>query len=198
MDTCQRATHECMESVALQEMQVQFTELYSVDCKASAEKVLKGLRFSQHHFKRMEDLVNMGSACPCSWHSDAHCMVDAKEVELLVIGPPCSPFSGQRPKRFSDGCWGGECRAWWKQGFSPRASSRKSCIFDAFPDALFLSTSRVKVALLESVPPKHTHVRLTVACSERPCLLQGGCSMTVSRPWLPRFPGYGPQSLPAA
>ena len=84
-------------------MNVAFIEHYSVDCKASAVKVLRQLGHGLHHFTYMEDLVNMGSRCTCTLH-DADCVVDNSNIDMMVVGPPCSPYSGQRVGRFSEGC----------------------------------------------------------------------------------------------
>eukprot|EP00971_Amphidinium_carterae_P218801 4343101-Amphidinium_carterae.2 len=78
---------------------------FSVDPKQSSAEVHRQNNLSEHHFHMMEDclrdLAGESEGCHCHCHNQ-ECRVD-REVDCLVVGFPCAPFSGQRVGRFRSG-----------------------------------------------------------------------------------------------
>ena len=74
-------------------------ELMACDRKPSAKQVLLANTSPRHFFEDVNLLK--GKAAPCAIH-DCECNIFAEPMcQLLLCGPPCTPFSQQRATRHS-------------------------------------------------------------------------------------------------
>ena len=80
-------------------MRIPFLEEMSVDCSSIAKRFLECNFKARHHFSELQEVV-AGDA-QCLYHGGACCKVE-KNASILIMGPPCAPFSGARPGRFRD------------------------------------------------------------------------------------------------
>ena len=84
-------------------MKIPYEERFSIDKKASAIKFLKTCgHAAAHHYKDLGEVVHT-SAAKCIFHGKA-CVMPAATPDLLIAGPPCSPYSSQRATRTSMRC----------------------------------------------------------------------------------------------
>ena len=60
---------------------------------------------SQHHYKdigELNDAMEKQARCCCLWHGTTDCELPT-ELDLAIIGFPCSPYSRQRSDRAKSG-----------------------------------------------------------------------------------------------
>ena len=82
---------------------IPYEERITVDHKVASIRFLRSNGASCHHFRELSDLVEKQAWC--EWHGQRCEVTDAHVCDILVTGPPCTPYSSQRSTR-------GETR-WW-------------------------------------------------------------------------------------
>eukprot|EP00971_Amphidinium_carterae_P059184 1169999-Amphidinium_carterae.4 len=78
---------------------IPFDELLSCDFKPASVKWLKENGHGKHHFRAVADLKQKSAWCTV--HGQNCCCLPADRCDLLVTGPPCTPFTTQRANRGS-------------------------------------------------------------------------------------------------
>ena len=82
---------------------VPFLEYLTCDKKVASQKWLGLNGHSQHHFKDLDML--MGDVAECMWHKSKCGTAPAEgPADLVICGPPCTPWSAQRSTRGTTRC----------------------------------------------------------------------------------------------
>ena len=85
---------------------VQFQDLFAVEKKASAKAVLARNAVTQAHcqFDEVaEFLQNFNGHMHCQRHGRECPVAPQRQLDLLVAGPPCAPYSLARNQRMQEG-----------------------------------------------------------------------------------------------
>ena len=90
----------------LQALGVPYKELQTCDVKPNSFEFVEKMCPSAHHFRDLADLLQApGQLAWCCKHQTMCPTVPPLQADLLVSGPPCSPFTAQRNQRFrGKGC----------------------------------------------------------------------------------------------
>ena len=84
-----------------QMLSIKHTELLAVDKKPAARKLLLANTNPKHFVAQLDHLVE--KRVPCLLHNTFCDMQNEPECQLLVCGPPCTPYSQQRATQSSLG-----------------------------------------------------------------------------------------------
>ena len=80
-----------------------FNEVMSIDPKRIAKQYAFSHAPPRHHFNFLAQVLGVppGAECHCEVHGHSCCTPAKGSVQMMVAGPPCSPFSSQRTDRFA-------------------------------------------------------------------------------------------------
>eukprot|EP00971_Amphidinium_carterae_P060679 1200841-Amphidinium_carterae.1 len=84
-----------------QACKIPLVEEFACDKKQASHLFLEGNGPPLHLYERLEHITKASSAW-CLRHQ-SYCP-PATNADLYIIGPPCSPYSGQRVDRWTKGC----------------------------------------------------------------------------------------------
>ena len=95
--------------LAFEALQLAFRETFSCDCKQASVKFLSAEknRKSEHHYLRMEELVEKlktgGDGGLQCCHHKSTCAIPREQLDALIVGFPCAPYSAARSERWKLG-----------------------------------------------------------------------------------------------